>query len=265
LWAAVTAFAILWLAWYVPVVVMTGGHEAFSSHMNAMTRPTFAQSSVFYGAPLSMHLQSILRVCISLFLMLAPLGVAAAFSDRRTPGRHIVQDRFWLFAVLFVAPALLFVTMIHGSKPGYLLLLLPLAASTVAARRRLNRTALAASIAASVALSFMPYEALLKSETSYQFTRATLRSLFLIEEAQQAIAAMRPTGPASVLTNRREAPNLRTVRYHFPTAQWTSESGGCIVVSNPGHTIRDARLVSRNPVYALWRTECAHARPASGN
>jgi len=242
---------------------MTGGYSAFTGYMNGMTRPTFAQSSVFYGAPLRAHLDSDLRVGISLFLMLAPLLLAAALSPRRKPAIRIVEDKFWLFATLYAAPVILFTTMIHGSKPGYLLLLLPLAVLAAVSRVQVSTSAWVAAIAASAALSFFPFERVLKPETAFQFTRATLRSLFLIEDAQQAIAGIRPVGPATVLTNRREAPNLRSLRYHFPSAQWTNQPGGCIVVSNPWQTIEDARLISSNPVYALWKRDCV-SPPAGG-
>jgi hypothetical protein len=262
LFRPLAAFALLWLAWYVPVVALAGGDSEYSRLLSEMTGPTFAQGSIFYGAPLRMHLEAVLRVCIYLSLMLAPIGVAAVLSTRRVPRLHIVETRFWLFALLFVAPALLFATLIHGSKPGYFLLLLPLAAALVVSRLRLTRTAVAASVAVSVALSFAPYERVLKLETAFTFTRATLRSLFLIEDAQRAIAAARPSGRASILTNRREAPNLRSVQYHFPAAQWSSEPGGCLTVTNPWREVNGARLISSNPVYALWKVDCPQLESA---
>ena len=99
----------------------------------------------------------------------------------------------------------------------------------------------------------MPYEWVLRQETSFQFTRATLRSLFLIEEAHRRIATEPRTCGGTVQTHRAEAPNLRTLRYHFPETGWTVRAGGCVAVTSPWRDVAGAERIAGNPLYSLWK------------
>jgi hypothetical protein len=254
-------FAALWLVWYMPVVWSAGGLQAFGRIMSEMTVPAFAQTSILYGAPLSAHALALIGSAIFICLMLAPAALASVVSRERQPDRTCAMGSGWMLPVLFAGPALLFMTLIHAPKPGYYLILLPPVLAVLMARVRLTRRGVAAAAAVSMLLSFFPYEWALSAANGYNFTRATLRSLFLIESAHRAIAALPPEGRISVLNNRSEAPNLRTLRYHFPAVQWTSAPGACVVLTNAWEKA-GGRMVSGNAMYSLWRRDCAEpSRP----
>jgi hypothetical protein len=258
------AFGALWLAWYVPVVWWTGGPREFGRLMGQMTDGSFAQTSIFYGAPLAAHAHAVLSSAIFVALMLGPAVLAALVAGRGAEKRAAKAESEWTLAAWMGGPALLFLILVHAPKPGYFLILLPPVLAALLGRVRLTRRVLAVSAAASVACSFFPYEVLVGPANGYNLTRGTLRSLFLTEEAYRAIAALPPEGRISVVTNRAEAPNRRTLRYHFPGVEWTAGPGGCVVVANPWDKVDGGRLVSSNAVYALWRRDCDGPGPPGG-
>jgi hypothetical protein len=249
-------FGVLWLVWYVPVVWSAGGIEALNRIMREMTSPAFSRVSVLYGAPLQAHLNALIRLAIYLGLLLMPAILAASLSSRRAIRRALVKGNEGLLLALTAGPAFLFLVLIHNSKAGYCLILLAPVLAWLSARVTFTARAIAASTLASLLLSFFPFETVTEPANSYNITRASLRSLFLIENAHRAIAALPPQQDASVLTERSEGPNLRTLSYHFPSFRWTTQPGGCIVVANPWVVVDGARLVSFNAVYSLWRRDC---------
>lgn len=248
-------FAALWLVWFVPVAWMTGGLGAFLREMREMTSPFFARTSIFYGATAEDHLAALRVVANFLFLMLAPAALGVLFSAKRKPPRRIVRRTEWLFVSLFAAPAFLFVTLVHGPKPGYCLILLPPLLALMVSRVRLSGPSLAVAVFFSIFLSFAPYERVLPIGGAFQFNRATLRSVFEIEDAYRAIAALPKTDRISIRTDRSEGPNFRTLEYHFPSVRWTTNEDADWVVTNPGAAVKDAQFVSGNTVYSLWKRD----------
>ncbi len=244
-------FGALSALWYVPVVLSAGGFVSYSNALNLVTKPFFSKTSLFYGASLRNASMHALQGLVFVGLTVGPIVLAALLSRRR---RSVRLSRV-AFGMLSLVPALAFLLLIHGSKPGYFVILLPGALWVAGECVELKRSAVLAGVGLGCVLSGFPYEWIMPLPDAFALTRGTLRSAFLIDAAHRAIVRAAPTR-GSVSTDRAEGPNLRTLEAIVPNARWNESGDPCWMVTNPWMPPADAEKVAANPVFALWKRPC---------
>lgn len=130
----IKVFAILTtsvLVWWVPTLLLTGGYEKYSFLLHELTFRMFKQTSIFFGASISEHIDSIIRFFswtrIGLLNRLGIIIIVLFFLYRLKTKNlfelliHIKS----IFFILWITPAFLFYLFIHIPKPGYILTYLP--------------------------------------------------------------------------------------------------------------------------------------------
>lgn len=120
-------------AWYVPMVVLSGGWEAYSRASGGYFAYWIGRSSVF--AQFFRNIWSNLREVMTLLyegigfaLVPAVYGLGRFFSPQR-----LVRDERMLFLCLWIAPAAFFYVSVHIGNPGYVLSFMPAVLLYVAA------------------------------------------------------------------------------------------------------------------------------------
>lgn len=126
----------VFLCWYLPAAYMNGGPIRFQELTRNQLRASARWTSPLYGAPMiewRIMLTLLATVlAVSLVVLLPGLRLRKSALLERRPGA-------W-FYLLWIFPALLFITFVHFPKQGYILVLLPplfLLAGTVFTRRDL--------------------------------------------------------------------------------------------------------------------------------
>lgn len=275
--AALAAGAAVWLAWYLPTARVSGGITALSRMTSTQASLSIAKTSILFGAPPAMHGVMVVAVCIGFALALGALAApaAAALLGRRKGPRAALPC--WatpMFFALWLAPNLAMVFLLHYGAAGYILLSLPplvLVGAWLCGPVLENGKWVAAAVAASLALSYLPYERFIggtpSGRVAYQFLRASPRFAWLVEDSQRELRTLidamdgRPDERLIYcLLERPEAPNLRTVTYHYAAVNWAGFG------RTPGAGIRTIGwLCDGAGLPADIRARYPNARRAGGN
>lgn len=283
-WIAVAGLATgaaLFLAWYIPTALLTGGPGRLAALDRAQMLSALRQTSAFFGAPAAVHAH--MAVDAAIYISFALVGIAALLATA-WPLRKPPEAAFFL---LWLGPNLAMIFLLHCGEPGYVLLSLPPLAILGAwlthpiwERRKWTVAAAAIGLAA----GYFPYEQFVnpaRATVAYQLLRASPRLPWLLEDAQRQIRAAIDSmpGPAGTklifcLRDRTEAPNIRTVTYEYPDVRWADFRGPGLRVFEPGDgAITDvlpragaiAWLCDGGGLPAELRADYPQARPRAGN
>jgi hypothetical protein len=114
------------LAWYLPLLQLSGGYKAYMLLSRAQLGHCFAAHSALFGAPWRDQATMALRHGANAVLALGPIAVALLLVGlphlARDQGRGPVAR---LFLIAWLLPAAAFYTLIFFSKPGYVLIYVP--------------------------------------------------------------------------------------------------------------------------------------------
>jgi hypothetical protein len=117
--------AVIVAAWYVPMVYLSGGWEAYSRASGGYFAYWIGRSSVF--AQFFRNIWNNLREVMTLLyegigfaLVPAVYGIGRFFSPQR-----LVRDERMLFLSIWIAPAAFFYVSVHIGNPGYVLSFMP--------------------------------------------------------------------------------------------------------------------------------------------
>jgi Protein of unknown function (DUF2723) len=163
--AGAGVFAVLFLAWFVPMCVLAGGYREYRRISGENFAALLPQTSILYGAgwgALRHNLEVLTKWALQGVLPgVAALGVVWALTlSAIRPGMQLLARRAGLLAA-WALPPIAFFALFHVTKAGYTLVHLPalLAAVAVAAapalgdrRRAVVATALAAALGAGLFL-----------------------------------------------------------------------------------------------------------------
>ena len=123
------AVAILgYLSWYIPMLVLSGGYQNYSHALREHFLLSVQRTSVLFGAPPMVHARMIVRMLGAIFagtfvllVLVLPL-VAYRGRKLRGPGLKTQQG---LFILVWTVPALVFMSLVHFGRGGYLFPFLP--------------------------------------------------------------------------------------------------------------------------------------------
>ncbi|MBS1820567.1 MAG: DUF2723 domain-containing protein [Acidobacteria bacterium] len=121
--SAVMMLAVVLAAWFIPMIVLSGGPHAYFEALFALWKAVPAKGTIFNSSPAN----SLARVFVVLFIGLLMCGsssLALSIPLLRTGTADAIKTRFTL---VWIAPALCFYTLVFLKfvNSGYLLLLLP--------------------------------------------------------------------------------------------------------------------------------------------
>ena len=264
------------LAWYIPTAQLTGGFTTLAVLDRTQLMTVLRTTSVFFGAPVSVHVHMLLDAC--LFFALALIPAALVLVPRRRPVAPSPARP--LFFLLWLGPNLAFITLFHCGRPGYILLSLPpliLLAAWLASPLPDRPHWTLAIAALGLAAGYFPYERFINPAVPtavYQLLKASPRMPGLLESSQRQIRTLIDNLPGHpeeklvfCLLERTEAPNLRTMTYEYPDVQWAD--GDDLRVPPPARTIAwlcdgaglpptirarytQAQRVAGNALFSLW-------------
>jgi len=136
-------------SWYLPTAFMHGGIVPYQQFCNRTVRGYFEQVSVLYGAPQSAHAAMLFNLerWAALTFGIAVLVRATLWLFGRLPSLRPAAP----FYILWIAPNVLYVTLLQCIKPGYLLLSVPPVMMLAVAGTASSFEAMAARLRLSVA------------------------------------------------------------------------------------------------------------------
>jgi hypothetical protein len=270
---AVAVTGAIWLAWLTPTAMSVGGFQAMSQLNSVQASTSFAKTSVFFGAPLIVHTHMIAEVCIYFAIALSGFAIPVVLRlFARGQGFAAAAVPWWFFA-LWMGPCLGLVFALHCSQPGYVILAVPpLALLLARAMSGAGTSTIAAGVAFSLLVTYLPYERLMdpaQQTLPFLFLRATPRISRIVEAAQREIREEvdRHAPPRAEGRKRRmlcsfhrfEAPNIRTLTYDFHDIDWAD------LESQPANARPDAWLCDGSGLPATVRAAFPSARPVAGN
>jgi len=223
-------------AWYLPTALMNGGVAAYQRFTSQAVRIYFSYGSVFFGASREAHLAMLHNVAVwaAVATCVAVVTYALLFLGGKLVGGSASTPSALgpAFFALWLVPNLLYVTLFHCPKPGYLVLSLPpvitlgawATASSLAAigaRLRFPPVCVAATVgcAAGVAAT-----ALVLGRYDDRVNRTTLASVRDADDDMQAIVDRVQSGPGPsrtlivTFTTAPYGPNVRSLVVELPDA-----------------------------------------------
>ena len=134
-WSAIAALTTV-IAWYAPMVALTGGPDAYATATGGYYA-YFIQATSGAGKQLLGVLENLRALVNYLYAGLGP-GIVVVTLDLGTRFRptRLVADRTSRILALWLAPPAAFYLLVHLGNPGYVLTLLPALALLVAAGAR---------------------------------------------------------------------------------------------------------------------------------
>lgn len=226
--------------WFVPFVRLAGGWAKYRELTSKQFEGTVSRTSTLFGAPIGNHQAMLLDFAVCIAITMAGLAFAAAIS--RTISREKEPEpllpRLRLLVLLWGAPNLLFVSLFHFPKPGYLMLSLPALflgmglAARIRGRFWKAGAAALAGIAVSLAVAFFPYQEWGPRRYAgllFQVSRYMPPALDLIYADNRllanALAETSPDTPLVCLHWSGESPNCRSAPWDFPGYRWVERRG----------------------------------------
>ncbi len=245
-WAVTAAIgASTFAAWYVPTACMNGGLVTYQAVTRATILGYFHLTSALFGAPVATHLAMLRANAIwagaAVFVATVAtvtVWTAGRLLSSKPPTPTPKNDSSAFFYPLWIAPNVLYVTLLHSVKPGYLVLDLPpfililvrFAAEGLArldTRWRGSATAIAAitALAAGAVTT-----GLVRGRYSATLNRTSLASIRDSDEDTRAIERIVASdpGPAStlviVVSSGNFGPTIRSLPVHMPDVRVASLS-----------------------------------------
>ncbi len=228
------------LAWLAPVAASVGGWSNLRAISRANSMWAIGTTSVFFGGSPRLHYFMIRENAYFILLALCGLVAAMVFVRRfPTPSRiaALFSRGEWLLFAAWVLPGAAAVFLLHGNKPGYVLLIVPplaliLTRALVRLEVRSWTAAAAAGLAVAVILQNLPYERWMRKDLPdifYLTLRATPGILRHVERNQerfaQGLRTLAPGTQIEVFRTYNEGPNYSTVRVDFPEYRWLYRPG----------------------------------------
>lgn len=119
--------AVVFLASFIPMVVMAGGWGAYQEAMRGLSQTFFTRTSILMGGGMGGLITNVTKwvsfTLYSLMLALPVMLVWAAARARRLPAA-LRDERSW-FLAFWILPSLLFYTLIHMGSHGLIFTYLP--------------------------------------------------------------------------------------------------------------------------------------------
>jgi 4-amino-4-deoxy-L-arabinose transferase-like glycosyltransferase len=273
--AGLFAGAAFWLAWYVPTALLSGGFAALAAIDRNQVIAAARTTSMFFGAPLTVHAHMLADVCIYFALALAGLALPLAAQWRaRRPGRTMALPAALLFFALWLCPNLAVICLFHCGEPGYVLLSLPplvLLGAWLASPVWNRPQWIVAAAVVGLASGYYPYERFINPAVAtlpYQLLRASPRLPGLLESSQRQLRELIDSLPGRseeklifCMRQRTEAPNIRTVTYEYSDVAWADFDGpGLRVFAPRGGALSDRLPASVRSVG--WLCDGAGLPPA---
>lgn len=122
---ALAMAAVAVLLWFVPMIVMSGGFQAYLGALQALWKAVPSRDTVFNSSPIT----SIARAITLIFIYLLCFGIAACIPLLAPKTKPVTDRSKRVFTAVWVLPSLCFFTLIFLKfvNSGYLLLLMPAA------------------------------------------------------------------------------------------------------------------------------------------
>lgn len=126
---------VLWLAWFIPLVALGGGWQAYRIDSQKLFTTVSEETSVFAGASAVTIIDQLRFIVVTVseawnvvLLGLVILLVAAIVTVRRDGIRRytVIIQHYGIWVMLWLLPALFIYGFVHLGQLGYLILLLPL-------------------------------------------------------------------------------------------------------------------------------------------
>jgi hypothetical protein len=238
LFAAGLPALALFSAWYVPLVRSAGGLAEYHSYSANETLTYLRGHSLLFGARFYTWAHNTRLAALTLALASAPLLAAGMLMRTGTAARAAGQGhpRAGWFALLWLAPGLLYAGLLHAPKSGYLLLSLPPAAFLLSrwllhGCERLalpgRATRLLGGFAVALGLAWFPYHLLTGLPFIGEFAAAARRAVppIALRAGESTLAVRRVarelvSDPESTLVlvayHEFEGPSLRVLTWVLP-------------------------------------------------
>jgi hypothetical protein len=250
--AAIVVGGVTVAAWYVPTAMMNGGIAEYQSYVSSTIRGYFHATSALFGAPAARHIEMVrndtiwacaaMAVAVVMTTALWATGKLAS-EPRRTAtvepvtpspsGPSLLQSRVGpAFYVLWILPNVLYVSLLHSVKPGYLVLdwppvflvlahALAISLRRIAARWRVSALLVASLLALVSAVATTGLTAARYGGTLDRTSLASVRDSDADMRALKDLVA-RPPGPAAtmivVVGGEVYGPNARSLAVELPDA-----------------------------------------------
>lgn len=264
--AGAGALAMAVLAWMAPVAMSVGGWTQFRALSRENYMWAIRTTSIFFGGSTQLHYFMIREN--GFFLVFGLSGFLAAMAFLRRPPQlksiaALLPKQDWLLFGAWLAPGMATVFLLHGNKPGYVLLLIPplallLARALSGLQVRSWTAAVAAGLMVAGIVENLPYERWMRKDLPdifYLALRSTPGILRHVERNQQLLAAglekISAAVPIEVLRTYNEGPNISTVRHDFPQRIWISRHGA-ETTTNPHVTYRPAAKPLHESPLRAW-------------
>jgi 4-amino-4-deoxy-L-arabinose transferase-like glycosyltransferase len=120
--AGALALALTFVAWFVPMIHMSGGFHAYWGALTSLWRIVPSKETVFNSSPAT----SIARACFVIFVGMLTFGTALLILPLALLSNAPADPKKRNFTIVWVAPALCFFTLVFFKfiNSGYLLLLI---------------------------------------------------------------------------------------------------------------------------------------------
>lgn len=217
--------------WLWPMIAFSGGLAAYRFTVGGYSHDFFEHTSIFQGAGwhgLIYNVDRLFRFTLYAFgfVLLALLATVRRWRRDRF-GERLGGERGW-FLALWIAPSLLFYSLVHMGQHGLIFTFLPPlllgSAALLAAAGRTGRAAAGAAALACTLIFVAAPEHLLPGERFKVLNAATLRNLDnTLERRFRSIRARFPADQTIIVTE-----NYRHISYYLPEYPlvWPGAFGG---------------------------------------
>ncbi len=244
----VVAALVLVCMWFWPMTQSTGGFEAWSRLNQQLFQSTAGRTSILLGASLNIWLSILARLLVILCVALIPLvGIAVSCRGRKS-------SLPWVFLALWAVPGLLFVSLVHFAKPGYLMVVLPPLFIALGASRP-SKQAVSIGLVVALIVVLMPYSSLPINKVTRAVALSTPYAAQTVaqdnHDLRLIIEGLKPKGIVGDYSFREMAPNVRSVEYDFRNL--SGDGPVVYYVKEGGVGPQGTKLVYESRGFGLWQ------------
>jgi hypothetical protein len=249
-------------AWFVPVTRLHGGAREYVRYITARENNPFFDTSVLYGAPASTHLAALRELAVWCAQDFAAIVAIALIAGRLSLAEAPRNDRPGrAFYMLWLAPEIILVVLLHVAKPGYLMIAIPPALLLFGAYidRRLDGVRAVGSCAAVVAISSLLWVMPSSHQAVQRGTSSSIASSETDWAALFARFAVFPSDERLVVVDCSDTfgPNAKSIAFYERKTRLWEFANGKIHERGP-HDVKpsSSRTLPREVSTILWVT-CA--------